>query len=137
MFQDRNLEQILQNVSAVQANDSVAGWGAKTYQVRGFNLNNNLLEDGVRLPTYAEVDPAIIDHVDVLKRSAGGLYGRIEPGGVINIATLRPQGSSEYGVGMEFGPYGYVRSELDASGALRFYKSLRDRGVRDGGVVPG
>ena len=132
MFQDqgaRNLEQILQNVSAVQANDSIAGWGAKTYAVRGFNLYNNLLEDGVRLPTYAEVDPAIIDHVDVLKGSAGGLYGRIEPGGVINIATLRPQGSSEYEVGMAFGPYGYVRSELDVTGALRFYKNLRYRGI--------
>jgi iron complex outermembrane receptor protein len=123
----RNLEQILQNVSAVSANDSVAGWGAKTYQVRGFDLYDNLLEDGVRLPAYAEVDPAIIDHVDVLKGSAGGLYGRIEPGGVINIVTLRPQANADYGGGVEFGPWGYARAELDTMGPLVPNKSLRYR----------
>jgi len=125
----RNLEQILRNVSAVQSNDSVAGWGAKTFQVRGFDLQNNLLEDGVRLPQYAEVDPAIIDHVDVLKGAAGGLYGRIEPGGVINIVTLRPQATTDYGLGMEFGPWGYVRSEVDAMGPLTPEKSLRYRAI--------
>ena len=50
------------------------------------NLYNTLFQDGMRLPQYADVDPAIVDHVDVLKGSAGSMYGRIEPGGVINVA---------------------------------------------------
>jgi iron complex outermembrane receptor protein len=66
-------------------------WGAKTFQVRGFDLGSTLLQDCVRLPLYAEIEPATIDHVDVLKGSSSGLYGRIEPGGVINIVTLKPQ----------------------------------------------
>ena len=125
----RNLEQILQNVSAVQSNDANAGWGAKTFQVRGFDLGSTLLQDGVRLPVYAEVDPAVIDHVDVLKGSAAGLYGRIEPGGVVNIATLKPQPAPYYNVGLTLGPYNDVRTELDATGPLAGVKSLLYRGI--------
>lgn len=124
----RNLEQILQNVSAVRSDDSSAGWGAKTFQVRGFDLGSTLLQDGVRLPIYAEADPATIDHVDVLKGSAAGLYGRIEPGGVVNIVTLKPQPNRDYDVGLTLGPYGDVRTELDATGPLNG-KSLLYRGI--------
>ena len=34
---DHTLEQVLQNVSSVQAAHYDAGWGAKSYFVRGFN----------------------------------------------------------------------------------------------------
>lgn len=132
LFEDqgsRNLEQILRNVSTVQSSDSDAGWGAKTFQLRGFDLQNTLLQDGVRLPQYAEADPATIDHVDVLKGSSAGLYGRIEPGGVINIVTLKPQPVADYGVGLTLGPYGDVRTELDATGPLNASKSLLYRGI--------
>ena len=125
----RNLEQILQNVPAVQSNDAVGGWGFKTFQVRGFDLDNTLFEDGVRLPQYADVDPAIIDHVDVLKGSAGSMYGRIEPGGIINIVTLKPQPVRAYSFAQTFGPYGDVRTEFDATGSLNRSNSLLYRGI--------
>ena len=127
---DHTLEQVMQNVSAVQAADTDAGWGAKTYFVRGFDTNNNgLLQDGVRLPQYAEIDPAMIDEFTVLKGAAAGLYGRIEPGGIINVTTLKPQPGATYGLGLTYGSYGLARVQGDATGPLDHSHTLLYRGI--------
>ena len=115
---DHTLEQVLQNVSSVQAADYDAGWGAKSYFVRGFDTNNLLFQDGARLPQYAEIEPAMIDEFTVLKGAAAGLYGRIEPGGIINVTTLKPQSAASYGLGLTFGPYDLTRVQADATGPI-------------------
>lgn len=126
---DHTLEQVLQNVSAVQAADFDAGWGAKSYFVRGFDTNNLLFEDGVRLAQYAEIDPAMIDEFAVLKGAAAGLYGRIEPGGMINVTTLKPQPTAAYGLDLTYGPYGLARVQADATGPLDHSQNLLYRGI--------
>jgi iron complex outermembrane receptor protein len=126
---DHTLEQVLQNVSSVQAADYDAGWGAKSYFVRGFDTNNLLFQDGVRLPQYAEIEPAMIDGFTVLKGAAAGLYGRIEPGGIINVTTLKPQPTAAYGLGLTYGPYGLARVQADATGPLYHSHNLLYRGI--------
>ena len=68
----------------------------------------------MRLPQYAEIEPAMIDGFTVLKGAAAGLYGRIEPGGIINVTTLKPQRSA-YGLGLTYGPMGCPSSGHDRS----------------------
>lgn len=126
---DHTLEQVLQNASSVQAADYDAGWGAKTYFVRGFDTNNLLFQDGARLPQYAEIEPAMIDEFTVLKGAAAGLYGRIEPGGIINVTTLKPQPAATYGLGLTYGPWGLARVQADATGPLDHSHNLLYRGI--------
>ncbi len=126
---DHTLEQVLQNVSSVRAADYDAGWGAKSYFVRGFDTNNLLFQDGARLPQYAEIEPAMIDEFTVLKGAAAGLYGRIEPGGIINVTTLKPQPTVAYGFGLTYGPYGLARVQADATGPLDRSHNLLYRGI--------
>lgn len=126
---DHTLEQVLQNVSSVQAADYDAGWGAKTYFLRGFDTNNLLFQDGARLPQYAEIEPAMIDEFTVLKGAAAGLYGRIEPGGLINVTTLKPQQAASYGLGLTYGPYGLARVQADATGPINHSQTLLYRGI--------
>jgi len=126
LIRDQNaitLERALENSNVIPS-DINSGFGAKTYAVRGFDLSNRLLVNGVRATDYASIDPALIDRVEVLKGAAANLYGRTEPGGLINIVTLKPQADFALTGSQGFGSFGLYRTTFDVTGSATADKSV-------------
>ncbi|MGH8552819.1 MAG: TonB-dependent siderophore receptor, partial [Methylococcales bacterium] len=63
----------------------------------------------------------------MLKGPAAVLYGRIEPGGLINVTTKKPFDMPYYSLEQQFGSYDFYRSQWDATGAVTDDKSLQYR----------
>ena len=119
------LPDITRNVSGVQTN---FGYGAlyEAFALRGFETNVTL-RNGERVSGgigRSSVDVANVESVEVLKGPSAMIYGRLEPGGMINVVTKKPQDASRYSLQQEFASYNLFRSTADATGPIRFDRSL-------------
>ncbi|PPD48681.1 MAG: TonB-dependent siderophore receptor [Methylobacter sp.] len=112
----------IKNVSGVFQGQSFGGF-AETFLIRGFSTNFNNYLDGFRWPA-SRLTLANAERVEVVKGAAANLYGRIEPGGMINIVTKRPQATPYYALEQQFGSYDLYRTTADATGALNKDGSL-------------
>jgi iron complex outermembrane receptor protein len=125
------LEDALKNVSGV-----VKGFGfgtlEDTFIIRGFeNSTNNwgltqIYRDG-SLSVGALFSTADVQRIEVLKGPAAMLYGRLEPGGLINVTTKRPRPEAAYSIQQQFGSYDTYRTTLGATGSLTQDGSLMYR----------
>ncbi len=111
-----SLKESVQNVSAVQWSP-VEGNLYESYVIRGFDSNTSLLRNGVRELAWA-AETANIDRVEVLKGTAAGLYGRVEPGGIVNRVTKQPLWTPYYSAQQQFGSFDLFRSTVDATGPI-------------------
>ena len=121
--QSIGLGNVLQNISGVSK-----GWGFgagtnENIQIRGFT-NSSIYRDGVLTPNSINISLANTERVEVLKGPAGMLFGRSEPGGLVNVITKRPQKESYYSLQQQFGSYDTYRTLLDATGELNKDGSL-------------
>jgi iron complex outermembrane receptor protein len=119
VFQDQQAVQIedaVKNVSGVFPGFTFGGL-SEEFMIRGFNTGFVSYRDGFLFPA-ARLSLANIERVEVVKGAAANLYGRIEPGGMINLITKRPQEQSYYSVNQQFGSYGQYQTLADATGAL-------------------
>ncbi|MGH8499000.1 MAG: TonB-dependent siderophore receptor, partial [Methylococcales bacterium] len=122
------IKDALENVSGVRYQPSLgAGSG---FIIRGFRdtrvYRNGLLANfAAAFP--AEFDAGNLQSIEVLKGPAAVLYGRIEPGGLINITTKKPFDIPYYSLEQQFGSYDFYRSQWDATGAVTDDKSLQYR----------
>lgn len=114
------IQDAVKNVSGVQQRDND---GYDNFIVRGFDLGRLTFRNGIRIP-LVNLDFANIQQVEVLKGPASILFGRIEPGGMINAVTKRPQEEAYYSLEQRFGSYDFYRTEASATGALTDDKSL-------------
>ncbi|HEY8066397.1 MAG TPA: TonB-dependent siderophore receptor [Methylosinus sp.] len=126
-----NTQEAVKFVSGVQT-------GLFTYYdaflIRGFSNGNNTYRDGLKLTGVANAsDTAFIERVEILKGPAAMLYGRIQPGGMVNFVTKRPQEEAAYNMQEQFGSWGLSRTTVDATGPLDKEKTLLYRviGVYD------
>lgn len=115
--QATGLENVLKNVSGVSP-----GWGFgadrnENLQIRGFS-NNSIYRDGVLTLNNTNISLANAERVEVLKGPAGMLFGRTQPGGLVNVITKRPQKESYYSLQQQFGSFDTYRTLADATGAL-------------------
>jgi len=117
------LGNVLQNVSGVSKNWGFGANSNENIQIRGF-ANNAIFRNGVLTPNSNAVSLANAERVEVLKGPAGMLFGRTEPGGLVNVITKRPQKQSYYSLQQQFGSYDTYRTLLDATGALNKDGSL-------------
>ncbi|MGH8692809.1 MAG: TonB-dependent siderophore receptor, partial [Burkholderiales bacterium] len=84
------LQDALQNVSGVRFVPS-SGNLVDNFVIRGFNVpDTDRLRNGRRFPGFIKVDFANIEQVEVLKGPASVLFGRLNPGGTINLITKKP-----------------------------------------------
>ncbi len=113
------LDRALENVSGVYANPpgSFNGAGDDIFQLRGFTTFDTF-RNGMRFSDGASIEIAELDRIEVLKGPASILYGRIEPGGLINLVTKKPLTSSYYALQQQFGSFDFYRTTLDATGPL-------------------
>jgi iron complex outermembrane receptor protein len=121
--QATSLTEALENVSNVRESATSAN-RASSYMSRGFTSNSYAV-DGVMLdgaannPEYStEPDMAGIERVEVLKGPASVLYGRGQPGGLINVVTRQPTEELTAEAKTQVGSYGFRRAEATISGPL-------------------
>ncbi|MGD7034056.1 TonB-dependent siderophore receptor [Methylotuvimicrobium buryatense] len=118
------ITEALENVSGVRPQSSM-GTGTG-FIVRGFR-NPSVYRNGLlAVPGgfRTEFDSANIESVEVLKGPASILYGRIEPGGLINVNIKKPLDTPHYSLEQRFGSYNFYRTEWDATGSITDDKSL-------------
>lgn len=109
------LDQALRNVSGVTSGRGVD----EEFLIRGFE-NINYYRNGLpfRVDYTHTQDLANVDRIEVLKGPASILYGRAEPGGLINFVTKQPQRTPSYNVRQRLGSWNLRRTDLDATGAV-------------------
>lgn len=110
--------EALQNVSGVFV--STYGGGSSTYDpfiIRGFDAGNRHYRDGLRMPAQVQ-SMAGIQQIEVLKGPAAMLYGRLQPGGLINYVSKQPLATPYYSLQQQFGSYDLYRTTVDATGPI-------------------
>ena len=119
------LQSALENVPGVRSNnDDIGGY---LYKIRGFNVfdtyRNQLNQGGANFFT----DLANVERIEVLKGPASILYGRAEPGGLINIVTKQPLFTPRYVVEQQIGNYDHYRTQWDLSEPVEQVQGLAYR----------
>ncbi len=68
-----------------------------------------------------------LERIEVLKGPAAILFGRIEPGGLINRVTKQPLSTPYDALEQQFGSFDFYRTTLDATGPITRDDTLADR----------
>ena len=120
------LDDALHNVSGVIPSNDGFGTG-DSFTIRGFDQMEVTYEDGIKVDQYTDSgfahDMANVERIEVIKGPAAVLYGRAEPGGLVNIVTKQPQENPAYAVEQQVGSFNFYRSTLDATGPLNTNKT--------------
>lgn len=113
-----NLKDVYENVSGVQqAGNTLNAQTEVLPVIRGFE-SPSLLRNGLRATIAGAVDLVNVERVEVLKGPASILYGELEPGGVVNYVTKRPQAESSHVFEQQLGSYDYHRTSVDSTGPV-------------------
>lgn len=114
-----DISRALENVSSVRPNPSLES--GNRFILRGFANGGRVFVDGLTLSTggvRSDFDSAFLERIEVLKGPASVLYGRSEPGGVINMVLKRPQSTAMYSLEQQAGSFDTYRTIADATGPL-------------------
>lgn len=125
-----DLTGVIRNVSGLQP-ATAAGNRSESFTIRGFRSSFYAI-DSVMLSPAVETndtyrDLANIERVEVLKGPASVLYGRGDPGGLINIVTKQPQFSPAAGFTVQAGSDQFYRGQADLTGPIGGSGSLAGR----------
>lgn len=118
------LQETLENVSSVRSNSN--NRGGYVYKIRGFT-SFDVYRNSLALPgdSFAGMtDMANIERVEVLKGPASVLYGRAEPGGVINLVTKQPTFKERYVVDQQIGSFNHYRTQWDFTAPVKAVDGL-------------
>jgi iron complex outermembrane receptor protein len=119
------LKEALKNVSGVQP---AFGFGSlfTGFTIRGFTsqvLNMAVFRNGLRRRANA-FETANVEQIEVVKGPVAVLYGRLDPGGIINLVTRSPEPEPGYSARQQIGSFGLYRTVLDATGPVTPDRSL-------------
>lgn len=117
------VEDVTKNVSGVFNLVSSNQPFYDSLMLRGFRTGQRLYIDGQRDLSHAR-SLANIERIDVLKGPSAMLYGRLQPGGLINLVTKRPLDTPYYSVQQQFGSFDFYRTLIDATGPITKDHSL-------------
>ena len=113
--QVQSLTEALRNVSGITQTNGA--FFADTLKIRGFGTDGAVLRDG-----YATIQEhslgSTTERIEVLKGPASLLYGRFEPGGLINVITKKPQQTFGFDVFAQLSSRGQRRLVGDVTGPL-------------------
>lgn len=130
-FQDRGvvnkIDEILRYTPGVTAAPFGTDPDTDWFYVRGFDATQTgVFLDGLNLYSYGfggfQLDPFMLERVEVLKGPASVLYGGSNPGGIINLVRKRPQDERLY----------YTETGINSDGNAYFGFDFNDRLNADG-----
>jgi iron complex outermembrane recepter protein len=133
ILEDRNVTRVgeaLQNVSGIVNQEGGYSGYEDFILIRGFQASTfagNFYRDGVPYFTFGFPETANLESIEVLKGPASVLFGRGQPGGIINLVSKQPLRDPYYSVSATVGSFNSYRSLLDFSAPLNEDKSLRYR----------
>lgn len=114
------LDDALKNVSGITNSNLGFGNTRDAYQCRGFTCG--IFKNNLRFDTSSQyltfIESANLARIEVLKGPPSVLYGRSEPGGIINLLTKQPLLVPYYSTDTIFGSYGLYRPTIDLSGPI-------------------
>ncbi|MGH6834040.1 MAG: TonB-dependent siderophore receptor [Methylocella sp.] len=114
-----NIEDALQNVSGVRSYNNTQA--DQTNNIRGFDTFNTF-RDGLLIKgtvVSVAIDTANLQRIDVLKGPASFLFGRADPGGIINLVTKKPLDAPYYSVEQQAGSFNLLRTVWDLTGPVQ------------------
>jgi iron complex outermembrane receptor protein len=112
--QATTLAEAINGVAGVSAGHlGRRGWD--DFIIRGQNSSNQVFIDGLRQAkeTSVAVDLSGVEQVQVLKGPASINFGLVEPGGLVNLVSKRPQASSFAKADISYGSYGFLQGTFD------------------------
>ena len=112
------LDQALGNVSGVRSKN--LGGAQENIYLRGF-LSTTTFRNGFRIDDdygFGLRSMTNVDSVEVLKGPGAILYGRVEPGGIVNVITKQPQATPQYSIEQQVGSWDRYQTALGATGAV-------------------
>ncbi|MDK2760836.1 MAG: TonB-dependent siderophore receptor [Sphingopyxis sp.] len=119
--QATDLTSVATNVSGIQSGGN-SGNRTETFTIRGFKASAYAIDSVILNPalTNSDIlrDLSYVERVEVLKGPASVLYGRGDPGGLINIVTKQPQFNTAMSLSGQIGSYGFARGEADFTGPV-------------------
>jgi iron complex outermembrane recepter protein len=123
------LDRALANVRGV--NSGGGEGGQESITLRGFFTTTTFV-NGFRLEEYSTTGGGTlgsqsmgnVDRVEVLLGPAAILYGRVEPGGMVNIITKQPERGFSATVQQQVGSWGHFVTSADVNMALNGSGSL-------------
>lgn len=109
-----NVERALDFAGGVSKQNNFGGLTLYEYSIRGFTTSE-FYKDGFSANRgYPSTpDTASIERIEVLKGPAASLYGRGDPGGMVNIVTKKPQPQAFATLRTRAGSWDRYRTELD------------------------
>ena len=115
-------EAVTQNVSGITKHTTdLTGAGAGDFlRFRGFAgfYNNSYLRDGLKFPNYGANETADVERIEVLKGTSSVIYGRAEPGGVVNLVSKQPTSDNFVSLDFTGGQFNFYRPQVDAGGKI-------------------
>lgn len=105
---------VVGNVGGVQAGKDTL---SLSFIIRGFDTYN-IFRNELRLAFPNYVETANLQAIEVLKGPAAMLFGRSEPGGVVNLVVKRPLAGPYLSIQEQAGSFGLTRTTVDATGPL-------------------
>ncbi len=123
------LKDALKNVSGIQPAGQT-GVTTDAFLVRGFRQQSFVYRDGFRTPNPNAVrffEMNNVDRVEVLKGPSSVLFGRSEPGGVINLVSKRPLREERHSIEQQDGSDQFFETIIDSTGPVGDLDSLQYR----------
>jgi iron complex outermembrane receptor protein len=124
--------QAMDDRQDVTVRDAVVGWVSSVqppsttadsnnfydgFNIRGFD-NASIFRNDLRVFEVTNIETANLQSIEVLKGPAAMLFGRLEPGGVVNLVVKRPLETPYFSVQEQAGSWGMTRTTADATGPL-------------------
>ncbi|SHI71501.1 iron complex outermembrane recepter protein [Roseomonas rosea] len=112
------LDEALANVSGIAQTNTLGGTQDAVIR-RGFgdNRDGGILIDGLRTALPRSFNAAT-DYVEVLKGPSATLYGILDPGGLVNVVTRRPQLTQAGSITGRLSSFGGGSTGFDLTGPL-------------------
>ncbi|MDW9406677.1 TonB-dependent receptor, partial [Pseudomonas soli] len=122
------IDRALDFAGGVARQNNFGGPTFLNYSVRGFTTGE-LYKNGfaVNRGSYSAPDTSSIERTEVLKGPAASLYGRGDPGRLVNIVSKRPQAETFSTVNLSAGSWDRYRGPLDANAPLDSQGNLLGR----------
>lgn len=120
LIEDRGVTTFGEAIRTVPGITNQVGFGGVNdrFRLRGFGTEANL-KNRIRRANFVAIDDLVnIEQIEVLKGPSSALYGRFEPGGVVNLVTKKPLAEQRTQVDFSAGRYDFYRSTVDTSGPL-------------------
>ena len=131
VIEDRNVRELGDALETVPGIIEAGGRGSSAFgpnfKIRGFNVGDGIFRDGIPANSLAPLTTNDIERVDVLKGPASVLFGRGEPGGVINLVSKQPLGEPFYSASFGAGNFNTYQGALDFSAPLNESKTVKYR----------